>query len=281
MLTFKVSRKAKVYIPSVSALVGVGIALFATFLSPGYQVRPLYDNYVLAALIVALIPPSVIDLADRRWRNAVDSKLPDLIRDIADSQKTGMSFMKSIEHSARLNYGPLSKELNKTVGQITWGMPYDEALSQLAKRVDTPLAHRTTALLNEVGRSGGRLAEILDDIYNHIKEVQDLERDRKRQIGPYIMVIYASFGIYLFVVFILFSTFFEQIKEVIKTGSPFLSGVNPATYHLWFFHMSAIQSMMGGMVAGKMGEGSMSAGIKHMLLLLVISMVLFWFVIRA
>jgi flagellar protein FlaJ len=163
---------------------------------------------------------------------------------------------------------------------MTWGHPYLEALDEMAKRIGTPLVFRTVALLNEVGHSGGNLHEILDTIYSHLREVQDMERDRMRQMTPYVMIIYASFGVYIFVVIVLFLTFFSQIQDVIEAGAPFGSNINPQVYYIWFFHMSVIESVIAGFIAGKMSEGAIAAGLKHVLVLLVLSLLVFALVIQ-
>lgn len=279
MLALKISKRDKNIVYSASALLGVAVIINATFIWPGYESHPNFDTFFVVALVVALFPPAVVDLLDSRWRNAVNAKIPEVIRDIADSQKTGMAFTKAIENSARLNYGPLTKELRKSVSQLSWGLTYEEALDDLARRIDTSLIHRTVAMLNEVGRSGGKMYEILDSVYSHLREVQDLDRDRRRQMTPYVMIIYASFGVYIFVVYILFATFFAEIKKIVASGASFMSGVNPGLYYIWFFHMSVIEALISGFVAGKMSEGSVAGGLKHVLILLVVSLVFFLFII--
>lgn len=279
MLALRIDKRDKAIIYSISAILGVVVILNATFVWPGYLKRPDYDFFVVLAIIIAIFPPSGADVLDRRWRSAVNNKLPEVIRDIADSQKTGMAFTRAIEHSASLDYGPLTKELRKTVALLSWGWTYEDALYDLARRVDTPLVHRTVAMLVEVGRAGGRLYEILDNVYTHLREVQDLERERRRQMGPYIMVVFASFGVFLFVVYILFITFFAQIEKLIEAGATFMVGVNPQVYYIWFFHMAVIEALLSGFVAGKMAEGAVSAGLKYVLLLLIITIFFFLFII--
>jgi flagellar protein FlaJ len=44
------------------------------------------------------------------------------------------------------------------------------------------------------------------------------------------------------------------------------------------FHMSVIQGIFGGLVAGKMGEGALGAGMKHCLLMIVIAFLAFTFI---
>ncbi|MFQ6134555.1 MAG: type II secretion system F family protein [Nitrososphaerales archaeon] len=276
----RINRRVLVVTYGVSILAGLALILFATFFWPGYEDHPGFDNMFVTAVIITLIPPSILDLLNRRWKRAVDTKLPEFIRDIADSQKTGMAFTKAIEHSARLEYGPLSKELRKAVSLMSWGHPYSEALDEIARRIDTPLIYRAVALLIEVGRSGGNLYEILDSVYLHVHEVQDMERDRRRQMTPYVAIIYASFGVYIFVVVVLFLTFFSQIQQVVQAGAPFGSNINPQVYYVWFFHMSVIEAIVAGFIVGKMNEGAIAAGLKHVLLLLIVSMIVFILVIQ-
>ena len=280
VLQYKFEKREKALTAGISVLLGLAIMSSATFVWPGFDTHPAYDNFFVIAVMVMMFPPSMVDLFDRRWRLAVNSRIPDLVRDVSESQKTGTTFVKSLEQSAQANYGPLSAELRKMVAQISWGYPYDEALRNLANSVDTALMYRTSILLAEVGRSGGRLTEILESVKEHIKEIQDLERDRRRQVGPYIMIIYASFGVYLFVVFILFQTFFNQIEALVESGGPIGGGISVDQFFIWFFHMAIIEGTIAGFVAGKMGEGAMTAGLKHVLILLAISIIVFTFFLR-
>lgn len=279
MLYLQINKRIKTVTYAVSVFLGLSLILLLTFVWPGYTLHPEYDNYMVIAIIITLIPPSIVDFLDRRWKKDVDDHLPKFIRDISDSQKTGMAFTKAIEHSARLEYGALTKELQQTVSLMSWGETYKIAFDEMAKRVGTPLVYRTMALLTEVGHSGGNLGEILESIYIHTKEVQDMQKERRRQMSPYLLVIYASFAVYLFVVVILFVTFFAQIQSITDEGAPFGGNINPIVYYGWFFHMSVIEAVIAGFIIGKMGDGSISAGLKHVLILLGISVIVFILII--
>jgi len=43
----------------------------------------------------------------------------------------------------------------------------------------------------------------------------------------------------------------------------------PEEMQRMFFHMTSIQAFFGGLVAGKMGEGTINAGLKHSLILML------------
>ena len=77
----------------------------ATFAYPTYNARPDYDNAMVEIFIVGLIPFSVIDLVDRRYRSAIDNRIPDFLREIGESQRTGTSFSTSLVNAASLLAG--------------------------------------------------------------------------------------------------------------------------------------------------------------------------------
>jgi len=270
-----VSPRVRVYVIATSAILTLVLVLFSTFVYPTYLRRPEYDNYMIATFLVGLLAPSFVDLVDRRYKSVIDSRIPDFLREIGEAQRTGTPFTKALVNASQSNYGPLSVELRRAMSKMSWGLTFEEALDSFAGNVDTPLAHRAAVLLKEVGRSGGKMLEVLESVYEHVRDVIGLQRERSKQLTPYVAVVYAAFGVYLFVVYILFTTFFAQVANLQSTGAPFGSNINPGVYYIWFFHMSVIEGLFGGMVIGKISSGSSVGGMKHVLLLLTISLFFF------
>ncbi|MBS7644210.1 type II secretion system F family protein [Candidatus Bathyarchaeota archaeon] len=240
--------------------------------------QPGWDNFIVLGLIVTIFPPSVVDLINRRWKKGIEDHLPDLLRDLASSQRTGMTFAKAIEFSSKRDYGPLTPELQKVVAQMTWGVPYEVALQSLADRVDTPLVRQAMMLIVETGRSGGNIQAIMEAIYAHIRELQAVERERRAQIRPYMLIAYVAFLVFLFTVVMLYRMLFAQFGTIQRTlfFGP-VTPVAPETYKTLFFHMAVIEAFFGGLIAGKMGEGAMGAGLKHSLILIFIGFLTFNF----
>jgi flagellar protein FlaJ len=92
------------------------------------------------------------------------------------------------------------------------------------------------------------------------------EKERQSQTRPYIAIVYVAFFVFLFTVIMLFTTFFVQMSELPTLSSALMSTTEARRV---FFHMSMVQALFGGLVAGKMGEGTMGAGLKHSVILLV------------
>ena len=262
-------RKKLIWCSSITA----GTLIVATALAFGYQGRML-DESILLAIMVAVFPPSIANYMDYKWRKSIDQKLPVLFRTIVQAQKTGMTLPQAIEEASKRDYGPLTKELKKINAQISWGMPLEEALQLFAKRVGTPLVQRTVPLIIEAGRSGGRVEKVFEPLGKFVDSILIMERERKAQTRPYIAIIYVAFYVFLFTIVLLFKTFFVSIERAPILGSAIM---NPEETERLFFHMAAFQAFFGGLIAGKMSEGSLNAGLKHSFVMLASAYLVFMF----
>jgi flagellar protein FlaJ len=228
--------------------------------------KPLFEDYLFFAAVIAVFPPAVLDYMDYRWKKSIDEHLPDLFRSVVQAQQTGMTLPQALEEASKRDYGPLTAELKKMVNQMSWGLSFEEALQEFGKRVGTPLVQRTVPLIIEASRSGGRVEKIFAPMGNFIQATLTMQKERKAQTRPYIAIIYVAFFVFVFTIVLLFKTFFVEMS-----GSPIIGFSALTSEEAWriFFHMSFIQAFFGGLVAGKMGEGTINAGLKHSIILMV------------
>ncbi len=254
--------KKVAWVVSVSLAVIVVITALLTLLD-----SPLFDECILLALVIAVFPSAVLDYVDYRWKKSVDEHLPDLFRSIVQAQESGISLPQALEDAAKRRYGALTAELKKMSSQMSWGLSFEEALQSFSKRVDTKLTRQTVPLIIEASRSGGRVEKIFEPLGRFVESTLMAEKERRAQTRPYVAIVYVAFFVFLFTIMILFKTFFLQMDEFLVLRFALLS---PEETRRLFFHMSFLQALFGGLVAGKMGEGTTSAGLKHCVVLLVI-----------
>jgi len=249
------------WISSIS--LAVTMMLFAYFMFWGTTA---FDEFVLFAIIVAVFPPTALNYVDYRWRKAVNDHLPDLFRSIVQAQETGMTLPQALEEASKRDYGPLTAELKKMTSQISWGMTFEEALLALERRVNTVLVQRTVPMIIEASRSGGHVERVFDPMGKFIQTTLLLDKERRNQTRPYVAIIYVAFFVFLFTIILLFKSFFASIEGLPILGSAVMA---PEEMQRMFFHMTVIQAFFGGVVAGKMGEGTINAGLKHSLILML------------
>lgn len=282
----RVTKTEKRIVWITSALIGVSLTVTAFFSAFFFKVKLIFrpDELLFLAAIISLFPPAVVNLLDSRWRNAVDNNIPKMLKELAEAGRTGVTLTRAIELASERRYGPLSNELRRIVAQLSWGATLEEALKNFGERVNTKLARRTALLLTEVHRAGGDIQEILETVSKHINELQTIERERQSQIRPYVAIVYIAFFIFLFIDILLIRSFFWELASLQETlqaaGGLFVgAAVNLSQIELMLFHLSLIEGFYGGLIAGKMGEASMGAGLKHSLLLMVAGFVAFFFFI--
>lgn len=279
---YRVTKREKKIVWLVSAIIGVSFLvsiLYVTFII-GVRLPLKSDALLILGLAIAIFPPAIVNLLDTRWRTAIDNNIPRLLREIAEAGRSGITLTRAIELSAERRYGPLSKELKRMGAQLTWGVTLEEAIRSFMERVDTRLARRTFLLILEASRGGGDIQEVIESLNRHVSDLQVIERERRGAIRPYVTIIYTAFGVFLFTNVLLLKTFFMELAKLQKevAGQLFaLGALDIATIQDIFYDMANVQAVFGGLAAGKMAEGAMGAGLKHTLILIAASFLVFYF----
>jgi len=270
----KVPQKFQTIIWIISTTLGLIMGTIAMLMwfevfSMGASMTP--SDFIAFGILLTVAPPSIAFYLDARWRAGIDANLPNLLRDIADAQRTGLSLPRAITESSKRNYGPLTPELKKMAAKISWGIPFDQAMRSFTEMADTELNNRAAILILEAQRSGGVIEDIFDSAQKHVEDILALRKERLGSMKPYIWIIYAAFFIFLLVIVVLFQTFFypmtdmyEKFKDI-EYGEQII-GLAPATldsYKILFLHMTLVEGLFSGLVAGKMGEGKAKTGLKH------------------
>jgi flagellar protein FlaJ len=257
----------------VSGAVGLTICATAILLLRG---SPLFDEYLLLAVVLTVFPPAVLDYVDYRWKRSVDKHLPDLFRSIVQAQKSGITLPQAVEEASKRQYGPMTKELKKMVAQMSWGVSFEEALQSFGKRVNTTLIRQTIPLIIEAQHSGGQVEKVFEPLEEFVQTTLTFDTERKTQTRPYLAIVYVAFFVFLFTIIILLKSFFGDIANFELSQFEMMP---PNEARTIFFHMSSIQAFFGGLVAGKMGEGTVGGGLKHSVILLVIGYLAFKFIV--
>lgn len=226
---------------------------------------PLFDEYMIFALVITVFPASVLDFIDYRWKRSVDMHLPDLFRSIAQAQQTGLTLPQAVEETSKRNFGALTPELKRTVAQISWGISFEKSFQLFWKRVKTNLTRQIVPLVIEAGRSGGAIEEVFGPLGEFIELKLTNENERRIKMRPYVAIVYVAYFVFLFSVIILLKIFFVQM---IETPITMFALLTPDETKRIFFHISIFQAFFGGLIAGKMGEGTLNAGLKHCVILL-------------
>ncbi|MDG6982857.1 MAG: type II secretion system F family protein [Nitrososphaerota archaeon] len=241
---------------------------------------PVFSMALLVAVAVMAVP-GVIDWLFNRWRGKIDDALPTFLSDITSNAKTGFSLTRSLEMTADNDYGPLTKELKRMKALLSWGIPFEDVIRSELGRLDSRIAKRTFGVLLEANRAGGKVEDMLEAIQRHTMELHQIEKEVRNNLRPFTMTTYIAVFIFLGIAIVLIDTFFAGLIGANNTSPggvvafQGLSGISLASIKSAFFQIALVEAVIGGLGAGKLGEASFAAGIKHIVILVVATVVAF------
>ena len=275
------------FVYGISMAGAVVVSLLVVLLSAAGRISLPFSDPTMVILIVLafLIFPNFMEFSYQRWRRQIDEAIPSMLTDISAQVKTGISLDRALDIAATKNYGPLQAELKKLQTQLALGLPFDVAVENLTKRVKTTMVKRTFGLLMQANRAGGKIEELLDIIQSDANELFLLDKERRTALRPYVVVIYIAFGVFVAVSVLLVDSFFKQVlgsssSTTVSFGSGNgLAGMTLASVKDLFLQMALIEAIFGGFGAGKLGEGSFTAGFKHVLIMAAATVAIFVLVV--
>jgi len=265
----RISRKTLRWLAIASSIAGVAFLIVSLVL---YLTSPIIDYLLVVALTIAVAPPSIASIIHNRWKNKIEKSIPEFLRDLATSFRTGMPLQTSMEHASKRMYGPLTDELKILVAHMSWGMNFNDALKELSERVDLPLVKKATVLILEAGRHGGNLSDIFDSTARYVENVNSWTTKRRMQTLPYVAIFYFSVFLFLFIIILISNMIFVPISELSESGIPIINPIlTPEEAERVFLHTALLEAFFGGIIAGKIHEDSYLGGLKHVAVLAVVS----------
>lgn len=116
------------------------------------------------------IPLLILKLKIKRRVKAFTNQLGDSLVLIANSLRTGYSFLQSIEMVSREMPKPMSEEFARVLKEMNLGIGTEDALNNLAERVNSDDLDLVVTAVIIQRQVGGNLAEVLDSISNTIRD---------------------------------------------------------------------------------------------------------------
>jgi tight adherence protein B len=129
---------------------------------------------LVAASIVAvfgfMLPAFIVQMLRVRRVHKMNEQLEQMVSMVSNSLKAGFGLLQSLEQASQQLSPPLSSELLRVVRETDVGATLEDALTDLAERVESyDLDMIVTAIL--IQRTvGGNLAEVLDNVGHTIRE---------------------------------------------------------------------------------------------------------------
>jgi flagellar protein FlaJ len=246
----------------------------------------LLDDLIVFTILIALTPMAILHFREASRVRSLEESLPNFFRDVAGMNDSGMTLPNAVHIVAGGEYGTLTPHVKKLDAEMSWSIPFVDAIVRFGNRLGTPLALRSVDLIAKASKAGGDASEVLRAAATDTYEFFNLKTERRNNMIIYMVIVIVSFLVFLFVIAILVGTFLTTMAqaglEVSKAGAAagqFMGQVDIFLYKRIFSHAAMIQGFFSGLVAGQMGEGDSMAGIKYSVIMLTIAWITFRFFI--
>ena len=273
-------KRVRMYYLAFGASLALDLGFVAALLSGASLPMDLGSTVILVS-VACFSVPGLIEVSYLSWRKRIDDMIPSLLSDVASRVRTGFSLTRSLELASESDYGPLTDELKRMKAQLSWGIPFETAVQSLMERVDSVVARRAFGILLEADKAGGKVEEMLDAVHKHTAELHEIEQERRATLGQYTITIYASIFVFLVVAIILVDAFFVPVinsQSTLPGGLGAFAGTQAVTLdsiRQLFLQIGLVEAVVGGLGAGKLGEGSVVAGTRHVLILIAVTLIAF------
>jgi tight adherence protein B len=152
----------------IGALLGLPLAAF--LLSPLIAFLGSPIAWVGALVLGFWLPRFWLNRRKAKRLKAFNGNLSDTIMLLANGLRAGSSFLQAVELVTRETTPPVSTEFQRVIREVNLGLPLDEALNNLARRVRSDDLDLMTTAISIHHSVGGNLADILDTIAFTIRE---------------------------------------------------------------------------------------------------------------
>ena len=153
----------------LGAIIGAPLVVYLL----GQTVLPSLGNplAVLVAFVLGWwVPRFYVNRRKAKRLQAFNDHLADTITLVANALRAGASFLQAIELVVRETQPPISTEFNRVIREVNLGLPFEQALANMVRRVRSDDLELMTTAITIQHQVGGNLAEILDSIAYTIRE---------------------------------------------------------------------------------------------------------------
>ena len=134
---------------------------------------------LLFGVIGFFLPKIFIWRAKKKRLQLFDNQLVDGLNVLSNSLRAGLTLVQAIETLENEMYPPISQEFGLVIREYRVGVPLNEAMENLVKRIPSADLSLLVTAINIVHSVGGNLREIFDTIAKMVTERHKLELKTK------------------------------------------------------------------------------------------------------
>jgi tight adherence protein B len=155
---------------------GAGVALVGAVV---VATAPTLAVGLIFAVLVAIVPIVLVRQLRKKRLKAFEAQLPDTLNLLSGSLRAGYSFLQGLEAVAQETSDPMARELRRVLAEARLGRPLEEALADVAVRMESTDFDWSVMAIRIQREVGGNLAELLQTVAETMVERSRLRGEVK------------------------------------------------------------------------------------------------------
>jgi flagellar protein FlaJ len=271
-------------------LFGLVSGLYLGYLISLLGILPFIFGFIVSfAVIEAVFYLWILFSVDSKAK-LVETVLPDALQLMSSNVRAGLTTDKALLLAARPEFGPLADEIKRMGRETMTGGSLTEALLKTNQRIKSDTLSKTMDLIVNSIKSGGKLADLLDQVSGDLREQQIIQKEITASVLMYVIFIFIAIGLAAPLLFAV-SSFLVEVLVTMSTeigkempSSAAMGGSTPGVADIQidpeFLPKFAIislvvSSVFGSLIMGQLMNGDEKEGIKYLPLLIIMSVGLF------
>ncbi len=247
----------------------------------------------LASLVGLLLPYGLYTYFQDKKFEEMEKKWPSFLRNLSEALKSGMSLPQAFQNAAQTDYGKLNEVIEVSAKQLSWDIPFPEVMDRLEKRMSrSRLIGNSISIIMQSYESGGDIARTMDSVSMNLTSIKEAEKEKDATLMQQVYIMYAIYYLFVGIVIALYRIL-EPLLDMGGGGEflgestnfcleigllgplcslcPVIGGTDPTSqmcyYQALFFIMLIVQGLFTALVAGEIGTGKVTGGVKHALVM--------------
>jgi len=237
-----------------------------------------YETILIALFAINAFPYTIANEIRSFRVRRLENELPEFLKQLASLNESGLTIVAALRVLSTTNLGALTSEVINIRKDIEWGKLVTEALQRFEARVGSAVVSKVVSILIKALESTDNIKAALFTAATDAEMYLEFRKRMSNEMFVYTIIVYMTFAVFLFTIVVLSENFINIFTKIEApqtfTGASFtLPDVEMLTR--LFYHTTLLNGFFSGLVAGVMGSGSVRAGIKHSLLMVVVSLIVF------
>ncbi len=246
------------------------------YLSFNLRVESLLGTIYLIAILPYVIFYEYRSYMLRKFEN----DLPEFLKQLGSLNESGLTIVNALKVLSTTDLGSLTREVRNIRKDIEWGKLITEAFHRFDERIGSPVVSKVVSILVKALESTDNVKAAIFTAANDAEIYLDFRKRVASEMFVYTVIVYVTFSVFLFTIVVLnqnFISVFGNISTSTNLPGTYFTFPSPQLLTGLFYHATLINGFFSGIVAGVMGSGSMRAGLKHSLTMVVATVLAFKF----